>query len=797
MRYVLIDLSSDNYLEQPKIFGGYAGEHNETVLQVKLPKRMLGAEYSGYRFEFQTSEDNKIICPLISSSKLDDGILSFPLAEQLTVAGNLLFNIAAISLNGSIASLISKTNMVTLYIGDSSDGNDVALDPNGYKDEILEMIDEQVAQSVENLVENFEEKEILTTTEFNDIAVNTEVEGVKTSGDLFEFQDGVLNICAGKTYSEDTQNAIIIDFESYTENDGGSSIFNIGTKSGLNYNSLNDENTTKVLAANFSEYYLGHAKTTEIVSPTAQTFIPAGIYKITYDYFYYEFKSQVKDGANFSYKFSNGSHSSYEVFGEEIVDITKPQKVWNEGEMIVEIDNDVSLCVTLQYSPYHIYLDNINFIPLKYELTTPENLVLNNDNSITTLSKGRYQISYDYQILEWDYNKRENASILFGKCLKDNWNESSWNTLPDKFLKISYNKNKIAHDDDFYNDIYEGIRYETRHEQMGDTENDLDKVDFSSYRFNTWYTYKLIFEITEDNSIIVIATKNLTNSVQIKNIKISEVSEKVNNKLNYSEVNKSPSSQALWEGMTDFVHDTISRTQQHSHWEAKALSNLITTAGERVFKLENIETDKIIGGMAVCATTLYRSANTANAGSYLIISPNRNTYEGNPRAYIFNESNELLKLPKGTYIVKYKWRQMHSTFNTFVNFDKYCNRMPYLKFVNQLDKDSWFTDTTGIDISGNILKYRGNYWGNRWYEDSYIFTIDDSNYGGYFGIKAGYLQRDINIKDVEIYSISKNCYDKEEVDIKFGDIDTALDEIIAEQEKIIAIQNALIGGGNV
>lgn len=30
-----------------------------------------------------------------------------------------------------------------------------------------------------------------------------------------------------------------------------------------------------------------------------------------------------------------------------------------------------------------------------------------------------------------------------------------------------------------------------------------------------------------------------------------------------------------------------------------------------------------------------------------------------------------------------------------------------------------------------------------------------------------------------------------------GDIETALDTIIAEQESIIAIQNALIGGGNV
>ena len=75
MRYVSIDLSSDNHLQQPKIFGGYSGEHNETVLQVKLPSRMIGVECSGYRFDFQTSEDNKISSPLIPISELNDDVL--------------------------------------------------------------------------------------------------------------------------------------------------------------------------------------------------------------------------------------------------------------------------------------------------------------------------------------------------------------------------------------------------------------------------------------------------------------------------------------------------------------------------------------------------------------------------------------------------------------------------------------------------------------------------------------------------------------------------------------------------
>jgi hypothetical protein len=36
---------------------------------------------------------------------------------------------------------------------------------------------------------------------------------------------------------------------------------------------------------------------------------------------------------------------------------------------------------------------------------------------------------------------------------------------------------------------------------------------------------------------------------------------------------------------------------------------------------------------------------------------------------------------------------------------------------------------------------------------------------------------------------------KEELNEKLGDIETALDTLIADQEAIIAIQNALIGGG--
>lgn len=148
MRYVLVDLSSDNYLQQPQLFGGYAGEHNETVLQVILPKRMISVEYSDYCFDFQTSEGNRISIP---ASKLNNGILSCHLTEQITIAGKLLFNVVVYLSNKDTIELTSKTNMVALYIGDSPDGKSVLPDPNGYKDEILEIIDDRVDELLEGI----------------------------------------------------------------------------------------------------------------------------------------------------------------------------------------------------------------------------------------------------------------------------------------------------------------------------------------------------------------------------------------------------------------------------------------------------------------------------------------------------------------------------------------------------------------------------------------------------------------------------------------------------------------------
>ena len=159
MREINIDLSSDKHWQQQKIFGGYAGEHNETILLVKLPKRMVDIKCSGYRFDFQTSSNKKISSPLIPVSELQNDILSFHLTEQFTIAGNLLCQIAAILSDGNKVSLIAKTNTVILCIKDSPDGIIQLIDPNGYKDELQKMIDERIMEMSQTEVLNFKTRQ--------------------------------------------------------------------------------------------------------------------------------------------------------------------------------------------------------------------------------------------------------------------------------------------------------------------------------------------------------------------------------------------------------------------------------------------------------------------------------------------------------------------------------------------------------------------------------------------------------------------------------------------------------------
>jgi len=188
---------------------------------------------------------------------------------------------------------------------------------------------------------------------------------------------------------------ITIDFESHTENDNGSSIFNVGDKNSLNYTVLDDTNTSKVLAANFSTLYDGPKKVAEINKNGGRVTIPAGIYTVTYDYYYYAYTASLNpkwENGGFSYKFADGSCSSATAFGDEIVDETKPQNVWNKGEMLVNITKDVNLCVSLNYSPYHIYIDNIKFAPYVPEA---EKGAINFENHTEHDLSSIFSINYD------------------------------------------------------------------------------------------------------------------------------------------------------------------------------------------------------------------------------------------------------------------------------------------------------------------------------------------------------------------------------------------------------------------
>lgn len=149
MRRVFIDLSNDSHLCQPSVFGGYAGEHNETQLEVKLPKRMVEIDCSGYYFDFQTADDKEILSPLLNVSQVKDNIISFKLAEQLTVAGKLKFNIKAVLINQGSIDLISKTSIAILHIDCSPEGTPTDINPENYKDEFLAMIEARVTEMIQ------------------------------------------------------------------------------------------------------------------------------------------------------------------------------------------------------------------------------------------------------------------------------------------------------------------------------------------------------------------------------------------------------------------------------------------------------------------------------------------------------------------------------------------------------------------------------------------------------------------------------------------------------------------------
>lgn len=116
MRIINIDLSQDSNCPQ-KVFGGYAGEHNETKIVVTLPERLVESNASYYYFEFYTIHNERITSPNIYAVD-DNNIISILVWEQLVSApGDLKFCVAAIKEDkDGKTTVLGKTAIVQLLI---------------------------------------------------------------------------------------------------------------------------------------------------------------------------------------------------------------------------------------------------------------------------------------------------------------------------------------------------------------------------------------------------------------------------------------------------------------------------------------------------------------------------------------------------------------------------------------------------------------------------------------------------------------------------------------------------------
>ncbi len=154
MREIFIDLSPDNHLQEVKVFGGYSGEQNETLLKIKLPQRMISNDFLYYYFKFETDCNEEILSVPIPCAEITDSIIEIKLWKQLTKQGLLKVNVVAS--NGLIIKSptnIAMTNTVILVIKKSPNGQEVVIDPNAVEVQLLKLIDERVVRDLQNLGE--------------------------------------------------------------------------------------------------------------------------------------------------------------------------------------------------------------------------------------------------------------------------------------------------------------------------------------------------------------------------------------------------------------------------------------------------------------------------------------------------------------------------------------------------------------------------------------------------------------------------------------------------------------------
>lgn len=140
MRYVKIDLSSDQNYPQ-RVFGGYAGEHNETKLIVTLPSRMVSEDVSYYYFDFHTVYNEQITSPNIYEVNEDSSVSILIWGQLIDSPGDLTFDVSAIKEdNSGNIKVIGKTTKITLQIKGELSAEPVLIDVEKNKELLQESL---------------------------------------------------------------------------------------------------------------------------------------------------------------------------------------------------------------------------------------------------------------------------------------------------------------------------------------------------------------------------------------------------------------------------------------------------------------------------------------------------------------------------------------------------------------------------------------------------------------------------------------------------------------------------------
>lgn len=122
MRTINIDLTK-NY--NNPVFVGYEGEHNQTMLNIKIPDDIINELYT-YRVMFETSLDEKYTLEPLGNE--DDSIISTYLNANVTKKGILYIQVEAFqtetneSNNDTVYTFIGKTIKMPLLIKESVGG---------------------------------------------------------------------------------------------------------------------------------------------------------------------------------------------------------------------------------------------------------------------------------------------------------------------------------------------------------------------------------------------------------------------------------------------------------------------------------------------------------------------------------------------------------------------------------------------------------------------------------------------------------------------------------------------------